>query len=730
MNNTVIKAERKKMHLMMVIHNHQPVGNFEHIFIDGWEGCYKPFLDILLEFPSIKVALHYSGPLLEFFYLHYPEVFERFKIFIKRGQVEFLGGGFYEPMLSVLRDEDALGQIDMMRDFFKTNLQYEPQGMWLAERVWDPDIPRILNRAGIKYTLLDDRAFLLSGIEFHSLKGYYVTEKAGRSIAIFPIDKNLRYLIPFKEPAEIMNYLRTIYDSSPESVSLTYGDDGEKFGIWPGTREWVFQNGWLRRFFERCEMEKEWLEFSHPSEIMKKFPPTGRIYLPIASYEEMMEWAQLTPQGKRRKEITESLKSSLPYDEFKNFLYGGIWQNFLVKYPESNLMHKKMLFLSNRLSKIEKENINDNRIFLAKKELYKGQCNCPYWHGLFGGLYLNYLRHAIYEHLLGCEYLLDEVENNDQDFVEIEKVDIDLDYKDEILLRNKPLTALIKPFSGGALLELSFKKKRFNILNNLTRREEIYHGEIYKINAEAQKSETPKTIHELKVLKEEGLEKLLIYDKYPRFSFLTHILPISTSIYDFSNQNFNEIWDGIFAEFEIDKIERKNEGVAVALRREAIINIDGVKNPTLVEKEYKLNKENSQLDFNVKLENKGEGFLKFLFGVEINFTLLGGKDPRRIYRIGGYSLDDPNLDSFGIINNVDHIIMEDHWNLMRVKITTTSLMNIWRMPVMTVSQSEGGIEKSYQGSCILFIKEFSFSSKDKIDLNFSVIFEDIGGGRL
>ena len=35
--------------------------------------------------------------------------------------------------------------------------------------------------------------------------------------------------------------------------------------------------------------------------------------------------------------------------------------------------------------------------------LYRSQCNDAYWHGVFGGLYLNHLREAAYSNLLRAE---------------------------------------------------------------------------------------------------------------------------------------------------------------------------------------------------------------------------------------------------------------------------------------------------------------------------------------
>ena len=75
-------------------------------------------------------------------------------------------------------------------------------------------------------------------------------------------------------------------------------------------------------------------------------------------------------------------------------------------------MHKKMLYVSKKVNSAFK--VNDIKGEAAKKELYRSQCNCAYWHGLFGGLYLNYLRHAVYKHLILAENAADEKMHNER----------------------------------------------------------------------------------------------------------------------------------------------------------------------------------------------------------------------------------------------------------------------------------------------------------------------------
>jgi len=102
--------------LLFGIHNHQPVGNFEHVFEETYETCYKPQIQLLSEHPGVRMSLHHSGPLLEWIEFNHPEYFDMVAKMVERGQVEILSGGFYEPILSSIPERDAVGQIVMMND--------------------------------------------------------------------------------------------------------------------------------------------------------------------------------------------------------------------------------------------------------------------------------------------------------------------------------------------------------------------------------------------------------------------------------------------------------------------------------------------------------------------------------------------------------------------------------------------------------------------------------------
>ncbi len=263
----------KKLKFLFGIHNHQPVGNFDHVFEQNFQQCYRPYFDVLNKFPRIKTAVHFSGPLLEWLKSHQPDYLKMLRDMTAEGRLEILSGGFYEPLLPSLPDEDAVGQIRMMSEFIREEFGTAPRGLWLAERIWVPSLPKLIAEAGLKYTLIDDTHFYYSGLEERQMNGYYVTEKHGSPLSIFPISKALRYAIPFKQPEETLAYFRRAKDEFGFE-GVTYGDDGEKFGGWPETYQWVYNETWLARIFTALEQNYDWVETATFGEYVDNHPPT------------------------------------------------------------------------------------------------------------------------------------------------------------------------------------------------------------------------------------------------------------------------------------------------------------------------------------------------------------------------------------------------------------------------------------------------------------------------
>ncbi|MBN1918831.1 MAG: DUF1926 domain-containing protein [Verrucomicrobia bacterium] len=681
------------------IHNHQPVGNFDGVFRQAYEECYAPLLERLERHPSIRCALHHSGPLIEWIESNEPAYIDRLGELVERGQVEIMSGGFYEPILTVIPRDDALGQIAMMNDWVEARFGHRPRGLWCAERIWEPQLAGLLAEAGIDYTVIDESHFTYSGLTARDMFGYYVTEDNGAIVRVFPIDKTLRYSIPFKMPEVTIDYLRGVADES-ETKAVTLGDDGEKFGVWPGTHKWVYTDGYLDNLFGALEANADWIKMPTFGEYIDDVAPMGRVYLPTASYEEMMEWSLPVESQQGYERFIARLKADGLYDGNKPYIRGGFWRNFMARYSESNLMNKKMLRVSRKVAEAQAAGtvVADGE---ALRDLYRSQCNCPYWHGLFGGLYLNYLRHAVYERMLSAESMVEAKAIEDGTLFNVELSDHDADGVDEVIVENPVINAIVSPHYGGAILELDYRPKKFNLTNVLTRRIEAYHAKIVAGIKPETSDGQPKSAHDIVKVKEQGLEAYLVNDPYDRRLFLDHFLGRDVTLDDFARADYDEDGDFVAQPYECLAAEQSGETINVQLARTAVVRSGEEWIPVRIEKEYAFGR-GGAFTLTYTITNLGDRKIEVWFASEGNIGLLAGYADDRRYVVPGVKLEDSRPVSRGELDGVGEVRLEDDWSGVRLAFNLEPACGFWRLPIETVSQSEDGFERNYQASSLLF----------------------------
>ena len=696
----------KKIKFAIGIHNHQPIGNFDFVFEDAYKKAYLPFLEVLSKHPKIKIALHYSGYLFEWLLDRDPELSDLLKNLVASGQVEMMSGGYYEPILVNIPDEDKLGQIEKLNKFVKQRTGYDPMGLWLAERIWEPQLPKVLAQSGAKYVVIDDSHFKSAGLEEKDLFGYYVTEETGHVVNIFPISERLRYTIPFQEPEITIDYLKSITEEDGDKL-IVFADDGEKFGIWPGTYEHCYQNQWLERFFSLLESNLDWIEIVHFSEALEKLLPIGRVYLPTASYREMMEWALPAKAIEQYEQFEHRLKDNGLFDKYKVFVRGGFWRNFLAKYPESNNLHKKSLWVSKKVHQLKgNEKYDQNLVEKAQDYLWAGQTNCPYWHGVFGGLYLNNLRFAVYNNMIQAESVIDQAVRQNSDYekgwIDFSITDFDADGRDEFIVETKALNLYLAPHTGGTLFELDYKPKAINLIDTMTRRKEAYHNKLLNLKSQTH-NEDPSSIasiHDLVVAKEPGLEKKLKYDRYRRTSLIDHFLAPTTKLEQLANCEYMEQGDFIQSPYEYET-EQTKDWLNILLSRHGILKSKGHIFNISVAKNLKIDSKSSNLIINYVLKNLEKSTIELWFAPEFNYALLAGNEPDRYYYFDQELNESRHLASSGIVKFVQQMGLKDEWLKIDIQLIFNKKTTIWRFPIETISQSEGGFERVYQSSAVV-----------------------------
>jgi hypothetical protein len=676
----------------LVLHNHQPVGNFGGVFEQAYQDSYLPFLDVFEPYTDLRISLHTSGPLMEWLQDHHPEYVERLAKLVHQGRIEIIGGSFYEAILAMLPPRDRIGQISQYTRHLEQRLGANVQGMWMPERVWEQAMTKDIVAAGIKYTVLDDFHFKNAGLTEEELFGYYITEDDGQILSVFPGSERLRYLIPFGQPHETIEYLRDIAQRAPNSV-IVFGDDGEKFGTWPDTKMHVYDNGWLRRFFDALVANKDWLHTTTLAESVENVAPIGKVYIPDGSYREMTEWALPVNQQLEYDAIVHELEHDPRFPRARRFMRGGFWRNFKVKYSEANEMYSRMLQVSERFEDARREGVLNEAFDQARTCLYRGQCNCPYWHGAFGGIYLPHLRNAIYNQFIAAENLLDRAINKPANFAEIDAADYNYDARQEVKLTSDKLFAYVAPANGGQMYELDVRTICHNLLATLMRRPEAYHRKV--LQGPSHNNGSVASIHDRVVFKQEGLEQKLQYDKYERKSLLDHFWDNDVTPQSVARGEAEERGDFLKGVYEAKLRRNGEEKVQLLMTREGRAN--GL--PIKVTKGITLEAGSNQLEIAYLLEGLPRDY-PLHFGVEFNFAgLPAGADDRYFYRGQREKLGQlqTNLE----LQNVHDLALADEWLGIDVKWTSNQPTNVWTFPIETVSQSEGGFELVHQAVCVM-----------------------------
>lgn len=661
--------------LLFGIHMHQPVDNFDWVIKHGVEVCYGPFFEVMSRYPEFRFSVHCSGWLMEQIEIYHPKLYKQIKTLAKKGSIEFFSAGYYEPILSVIPSKDRVSQIKLLNESIRSDFKQNPKGLWLTERVWESSLIPDLHNAGIKYTVMDDYHFQCAGFDEDILDGYYMSEEGGKEIGLFPISKKLRYAIPFLNVDTAITAIKS-FTRKENSAAIIF-DDAEKFGMWPGTFEWVYEKGWLEKFVKTVLADDE-IQTMHYSKYYEEERTRGLAYLPNVSYYEMGEWSLRAEDTLKLEALKEEMGEERYEKEGVKFLKGGIWKNFLVKYDESNRIQKRCLELSKVREKVKKSAFDT--------ALYKAQTNDALWHGVFGGLYLPNLRDNAYRYIIEAENIrygkkrvLVSEENELDGYEKVKAV--------------TPTTIFrFDAAHGGQLVELDSRKECFNWQNSLTRRKEAYHQHLLedkpKIETHTEEADGIDTIHHTDIKIDDTLRDAIIYDWYLKNSFIDHISDENFCVDNFRHCNFHEFGDFANQAFDVD-VDKKG----VTFSREGGLYFPH-KIPTQMYKTYIPNKKG--FDFEITLSTKAEG--KFNYVLEHNF---------HFSEYEKMTINDEQLCDQGTLLDTKTLKLYDAELKQNIIITLDQSCDVHYFQLKTLSQSEHGFDLTVQGISFAMVIPFS-----------------------
>lgn len=676
----MLSPKQGTVYFPIVWHAHQPVGNFPWVIEDAYQKAYLPLIQTISKYPEIKSNLHISGPLLIWLQENHPEYLGQIAALYHRKQIEIIGGGFFEPILAIIPDRDKKKQIQLMIDWWDENYKILPKGIWLAERVWVPSLPPILKSVGINFTFIDDYLLHMAGFSEQQTYYSYMTEDQGKTITIFPINQKIRYLVPWSKPEETIQYLMKGRDEHHEKIVVMISDM-EKMGVWPAGDRTTYDicyidgyNGtpWMNGFFEAI-LANSWIKSILISDYLKEHNPRGLLYLPTSSYDKMAIWALPSPLRKRLEKLYKKIDQNEIEpglaEDIRTFAKGSIWQNFLIKYSQANIMHKRMLLCRDKIESTERAlpDSPPDQFKSIWEKIFISQSNDTYWHGLFGGIYYRFLRHTTHKHIILAEYLLDELrsrEGLDEFTGGIQ--DVLLDGQPDGILENKQVSCYLSSLFGGSIFALNLKKHGYNFLNVLTRQNEPYHTN--KIPS--------------------------IQDRFEKWAFQDHFLLTEVSEDSLQKDTYKDLGNFANKIYEINQ----NPDQSLILIRRGVISLGDRFIQTLISKKYQL--QNSKLfieydiDFSEAIEPE-----TLLFSPEIN--LVGASYPHKTM---GIINDTPfDLEKYFTCSKCHTIEIKDLNEGVSITLNFVNVFDCVIFPLVSIVKSEIGYEEMYQGTSI-FLK--------------------------
>jgi alpha-amylase len=237
----------------------------------------------------------------------------------------------------------------------------------------------------------------------------------------------------------------------------------------------------------------------------------------------------------------------------------------------------------------------------------------------------------------------------------------------------------------------------------MRRRREAYHARLL-VEEERGPDDEPEekasvtSIHLIETHKDAGLAALLHLDRHERRSGLVHLLDPATTPEAYASATATELGDFVEGRFELVELAPRR----LTLRRLSTFQTrHGLAN-LRVEKRLSLGggRLDPSLELDLRLANTGSHRIEALLGIAWDTTMLGGGgNPAAFWEIDGErSAHDISRTSAGPITE----IRSGNDDLGLTLTTTAEPAAIaWIAPLETISKSESGFERVYQGSALL-----------------------------
>ncbi|KGE70745.1 hypothetical protein DC28_14695 [Spirochaeta lutea] len=652
--------------------NTVPLGKSDSELEEIYQRYYRPFIKAIYRFPRLKATLYYSGILLGWIEKNHSEFLDVLGELVKRRQVELLGGGYYEPIYSLIPKTDTIGQIEMLTTYIRRQFGSRPRGVWIPEQIWEPDYPSAFRSAGMEFSFLGEEQFIEAGVEHRGIYAPLLTEYQGKTLLVFPLHTavtNQLFTTGVDEFIETMLGSFPSYLDQPGDPVITLlwdGQAGDSLGDEDRSR-------WLEQLFEGIIEAQNRGDVStwHPSRLSRLSEARGRVYFPPTAFKTLLR------RYKSEGDLAAYENLSMPGLGRTGFYYSGMFRQALARYQEGNLLYGKMQFIHSLVNQVRGDRYRKQA---AKEELWKGQSNVPFWFGPSGGIYNPSYRKPSYAALISAELLTREQGIFAPSIV---TNDLDMDGLEECLFQGNDLNAYVH-LRGGILFELDHLPVHWNYLDTLARHPEPNHT---------------------------SQDEQFGYDVYPKKCFVDHFISPSQDFESFRNGSFEPKSRLIH---QIFTIQDRTTDVAKTLKLELVTeglveSSSGDQRGLEMRKSYSFEK--GKLSVQYSLTNTGTDTLSTVFAPELNLAFASRDvSDLRIFRIAaGGQKEEVGPDPISL-EHTQSMVFDDLHNKNSIRVELDKAAPIWSFPSLTRHRDKHGTHLSYQSSTLVIRTELNLQA--------------------
>ena len=610
-----------------------------------------PLLARLGEWSGAHVSVNIASPLLVWIAEHRPDSLVRIRHLADDGQIELMGAGFYDPLLVAIPEHDAIGQLTLARNELQRQLAVRPRGLWLRGFSWAPGLPTLLNRNGYRYTLVDEQSLTDTGTLDGELDGYYITERDGFSLAVFPVLATSQARFEARGDSEVLRDLLAGWTT--RAVTFTFENIRTSVDV-----------DKIVRLIRLVRAHQDWLRLDTCSLFIDRQPPSGRIYPRMPRVEHSHGVASHTLD----------------------------WAETLATYPEVNFLHKRMLKSSYRVHKFRsqatklaqqgcdvRQSVQD-----ACTTLWQAQNHRAFRPGDDGRMYDVSVRGAAYGRMLAAERIACSMLDATSEPFSTREVDFDCDGRSEILVDTRQIGAIISPHRGGGIFALELLNRDLALGTMLRRHLEPVHQQAAVTDIQLVEDRSADDADP--VFQPDDVARMW-FDHRSRPWFRDHFLAPETTLENWYRNQYREVGDFADGTYEVIQQARssRDDVGRVQLGMNGTVGAGGKRSLVRIEKQYRFDLQNPRLWAAYRLINRYFEPAPAWFGIESNFVLPGGDPASTRFRAdsprgeveGGF--DHPHA-----LRRIGYLELIDEAADLIICLFTETPLDIWMMPVETI----------------------------------------------